>query len=76
MPGVPLSHRYQHGVKSLFAWCYKCAQGEDLETLIWVFGPDFPVPDLGAKAACKRYRRRRVQTRRAWLDKANEEMAP
>ena len=23
---APLSHCYQHDVKSIFAWCYKCAK--------------------------------------------------
>ena len=68
MPGAPLSHLRQHEVTAIFAWCYACSRGEelDLDMLIERLGPDLPVPDVAKHLRCSRCGGKTVQTRPAW----------
>lgn len=68
MAGVPLSHYRQHRVTAVFAWCYSCHRGDevDLELLIDRLGPDYPVTDVGRSLICSRCGAKTIQTQPAW----------
>jgi hypothetical protein len=53
---------------AVFCWCNRCGHNAELatETLIARLGPDFPVPDAGARLRCTACGGKDVATRPAW----------
>jgi hypothetical protein len=52
----------------VFCWCNRCAHNAVLETaqLIAELGPDYPVPEVGARLRCSSCGCKDVATRPAW----------
>ena len=52
----------------IFCWCHRCQHHATLETdaLLARFGPDHPVPEIGARLRCSGCGSRDVATRPAW----------
>lgn len=53
----------------VFCWCNRCGHHAELETamLIAQIGPDFPVPEIGARMRCSACGAKDIATRPAWL---------
>ncbi len=53
---------------AVFCWCNRCGHHAELatEALIATLGPDFPVPEAGARLRCSSCRGKDVATRPAW----------
>ncbi len=53
---------------AVFCWCNRCGHNAELATgtLVATLGPDFPVPDAGARLRCSSCRGKDVATRPAW----------
>ena len=68
MPGVPLCHYHQHGVRAVLAWCNDCHHNAeiDLDLLIAKLGPDRPVTEVGKHMVCGDCGSTDVTTRPAW----------
>ncbi|MCP4330036.1 MAG: hypothetical protein GY791_16545 [Alphaproteobacteria bacterium] len=52
----------------VFCWCNRCSHNAVLavEMLIGELGPDFPVPEVGARTRCSGCGSKDVATRPAW----------
>lgn len=57
----------QEGI-GIFCWCNRCEHNAVLpvEVLIAQFGPDFPVPDVGAQLRCSGCGSKDIAARPAW----------
>ncbi|MBT5263414.1 MAG: hypothetical protein HOL85_01170 [Rhodospirillaceae bacterium] len=57
----------QAGV-GVFCWCNRCGHSAEAATqmLISQLGPDFPVPEVGARMRCSACGSKDVSTRPAW----------
>jgi hypothetical protein len=53
---------------AVFCWCNRCGHHAELATeiLIATLGPDFAVPEAGARVRCSCCRSKDVATRPAW----------
>lgn len=53
---------------AVFCWCNRCGHHAELatESLIATLGPDFAVPEAGARLRCSSCRGKDVATRPAW----------
>ncbi len=52
----------------VFCWCNRCGHNAELgiEALVAELGPDFPVPEVGARTRCSGCGSKDVATRPAW----------
>lgn len=52
----------------VFCWCNRCGHHAELETpaLIAQLGPNFPVPEIGARMRCSACGVKDIATRPAW----------
>ena len=52
----------------VFCWCNRCGHNAVMETarLIGELGPDFPVPEVGARMRCSGCAGKDIATRPAW----------
>jgi hypothetical protein len=52
----------------VFCWCNRCSHNAVLETaqLLAELGPDFPVPEIGARLRCSGCASKDIATRPAW----------
>ena len=68
MPGVPLCHYHQHGVRAVLAWCDNCNHNAqvDLDMLIEKLGPDHLVTEVGRHMKCSACGSGDITTRPAW----------
>lgn len=53
---------------AVFCWCNRCSHNAVLETvrLIAELGPDFPVPEVGARLRCSGCASKDIATRPHW----------
>lgn len=56
------------GKVGVFCWCNRCGHHAEAATamLISQLGPDFPVPEIGARMRCSACGSKDVATRPAW----------
>ena len=53
---------------AVFCWCNRCGHNAEVavETLFGQLGPDFPVPEVGARMRCSGCGSKDIATRPAW----------